>query len=66
MSTISGNAHENWALIKFLSFIIGHLVPENEMALQVLMVLKDIVELLVSPTHSEESIAYLECKITEH
>nr|XP_020445017.1 uncharacterized protein LOC109953925 [Monopterus albus] len=64
--TIGGNAHENWALIRFLPFTIGHLVPEDEMAWQILMDLKDIVELLVSPTHTEDSIAYLECKISEH
>ncbi|TKS64894.1 hypothetical protein D9C73_027686 [Collichthys lucidus] len=28
--------------------------------------LKDIVELVVAPVHSDESIAYLECKISEH
>lgn len=25
--TIGGNAHENWALLRNLPFIIGHLVP---------------------------------------
>ncbi|KAK0151230.1 hypothetical protein N1851_007633 [Merluccius polli] len=64
--TIGGNAHENWALIRFPPFIIGHLVPEDEMAWQILMVLKDVVELVVAPTHTEDSIAYLECKISEH
>lgn len=64
--TIGGNAHENWALIRFLPFIIGHLVPEDEMAWQILMVLKDVVELVVAPTHTEDSVAYLECKISEH
>ncbi|XP_070410106.1 uncharacterized protein [Nothobranchius furzeri] len=64
--TIGGNAHENWALIRFLPFIIGHLVPEDEMAWQILMVLKDIIELLVAPVHTEDSIAYLESKISEH
>lgn len=64
--TIGGNAHENWALLRFLPLIIGHLVPEDEKAWQVLMDLKDIVELLVAPTHTDESIAYLDCKISEH
>lgn len=64
--TIRGNAHENWALLRFLPFIIGPLVPEDDKAWQILMALKDVVELLVAPTHTEESIAYLECKISEH
>lgn len=29
------------------------------------MDLKDIVELVVAPAHTDESIAYLECKISE-
>lgn len=64
--TIGGNAHENWALLRHLPFIIGHLVPDGEMAWQILMDLKDIVELVVAPTHTDESIAYLEGKISEH
>lgn len=45
--TIRGNAHENWALLRFLPFIIGPLVPEDDKAWQILMALKDVVELLV-------------------
>lgn len=30
------------------------------------MDLKDIVELVVAPIHSAETIGYLECKISEH
>lgn len=62
--TIGGNAHENWSLIRFLPFFIGHLVPEGDPAWQVLMDLKHIVELVVSPIHTDESIAYLEMKIS--
>ena len=64
--TVGGNAHENWSLLRLLPFLIGHLVPENEPAWSVLMDLKDIVELIVAPTHSDESIAYLDGKIIEH
>lgn len=65
-NTIGGNAHENWSMIRFLPFLIGHVVPEGEPAWQVLMDLKDIVELVVSPVHTDESISYLEMKISEH
>lgn len=49
-----------------LPFLIGHVVPEVEPTWQVLMDLKDIVELVVSPVHTDESISYLEMKISEH
>lgn len=41
-------------------------MPENEPAWVVLMVLKDIVELVVALVHTDESISYLESKIVEH
>lgn len=41
-------------------------MPEGEPAWQVLMDLKDIVELVVSPVHTDESISYPEMKISEH
>lgn len=64
--TIGGNAHENWCLLRLLPFLIGPKVPEHEAVWQVLLDLKQIVELVVSPLHSEESIAYLESKISDH
>lgn len=59
---VEGNVHENWALLRLLQFIIGHLVPKDEMAWKILMDLKEIVELVVAPMHTDESIAYLELK----
>lgn len=64
--SIGGNAHENWAFLRLLPFLIGHCVPENEPAWLVLMDLKEIVELAVAPIHTDQSIAYLESKIVEH
>ena len=29
---IGGNAHENWALLRFLPFVIGQILPEGEPA----------------------------------
>lgn len=65
-NTIGGNAHENWSLIRFVPFFIGHVVPEDDPSWQILMGLKDIVVLVVSPVHTDESIAYLEMKFSEH
>lgn len=64
--TIGANAHENWCLLRLLPFLKGPKVPEHEPVWQVLLDLKQIVELVVSPLHSEESIAYLESKISDH
>ena len=67
--TIGGNAiynNENWNLLRLLPFLIGPKIPEHEPAWQVLLDLKEIVELVVAPVHNNESIAYLECKISDH
>ena len=36
------------------------------MAWQILLDLKDIVELVVAPKHTDKSIVYVEGKISEH
>ncbi len=63
---IGGNGHENWTLIRLLPLMIGKIIPETEKAWQLLMDLKDIVELVVSPKFSEDSLCYLETKISDH
>lgn len=65
-NTIGGNAHENWTLLRFLPFFIGHIVPENEPSWLLILDLKDIVELVVAHVHTSETIAYLEAKIYDH
>lgn len=52
--------------MRLLSFIIGFKVPENEPAWCLLMDLKDIVELVVSPFHTDDTIRYLDIKIAEY
>ncbi len=63
---IGGNAHENWNLIRLLPFLIGDLVPEDELAWQVILDLKEIVQLAVAPAHTDETIAYLDIRVSEH
>lgn len=41
-------------------------MPEDEPAWQVILHLKDIVELVVAPVHTDETIVYLEAKIHDH
>ncbi|XP_028332484.1 uncharacterized protein LOC114481687 [Gouania willdenowi] len=64
--SIGGNAHENWSLLRFLPFFIGQRVPLDEPAWQVILDLKDLVELAVAPEHTTQSIAFLEAKICDH
>lgn len=64
--TVGGNGHENWTLLRLLPLMIGGFVPENEPAWEILMDLKDITEIVVSSKFSEESLNYLECKISDH
>lgn len=64
--SVGGNMHENWALIRLLPFLIGSKIPLGEPAWQILMNLKDIVELVVSLVHTAETIGYLDSKNSEH
>lgn len=64
--TIGGNAHENWALIRLLPLLIGHKVPEGEDAWEILLLLKDIVELALATNHTVESVDILRYKLSEH
>ena len=64
--TIGGNGHENWALLRFLPLLIGHHVPESEKTWSVVLELKDIVELLSSPSFTTETLCYLQAKISDH
>lgn len=64
--TIGGNAHESWSLLRLLPFLVGQLVPPDEPAWQVILDLKDIVELVVAPVHTTQSVAFLESKICDH
>lgn len=63
---ISGNGHENWALLRLLPLMIGSRIPEQEPSWEILMDLKEIVDIIVSTTLSEEILCYLESKISDH
>lgn len=63
---ISGNGHENWTLLRLLPLLIGSSIPEKEPSWEILMDLKEIVEIIVSTNISEEILCYLETKIYDH
>lgn len=58
--TIGGNSHENWCLIRLLPLLIGDYVPEGDNTWEILMLLRDIVELALAPRHTEETLHFPE------
>lgn len=64
--TIGGNGHENWTLLRLLPLLIGHHIPQGDETWEVLINLKDVVELSVSTSFTEELVYFLDCKIAEH
>lgn len=64
--SVGGNAHENWALLRLLPLMVGSKIPEADPAWELLLVLRDIVELVVNQVHTEETICFLDSKISEH
>ncbi|KAK0148422.1 hypothetical protein N1851_011247 [Merluccius polli] len=64
--TIGGNGHDNHTLLRLLPLLIGSRVPEGDKFWEVLMDLKDIVELAVSHSFTDETIQYMACKILDH
>lgn len=65
-STIGGNGHENWTLLRLLPLLIGQHIPSGDETWEVLMTLKDVLELSMSTCFTEESLCFLDSKISEH
>ncbi len=64
--TIGGNGHENWTLLRLIPLMIGELIPENDVTWGVILKLKDIVELLATPSFTDQTLCYLEENISVH
>ena len=54
--TIGGNGHENATLVRLLPLIVGDKIQEGDVAWCALMDLKEVVELMLSTTFTEETI----------
>lgn len=52
-NTTGGNAAENWTLIRLLPFMIGDVIPEGESEWEIVLDLKEIVELAVAQIRTE-------------
>lgn len=64
--TVGGNGHENWTLLRLLPFMIGRKIPEQEPSWEILMDLKEILDIVVSSELSEDALCYLSGKLLEH
>ena len=64
--TVGGNAHENWSLLRMLPLLVGDQVPEGDPAWELILYLKDIVEISFSPVLSDSAIGFLDMIIKEH
>ncbi len=64
--SISGNAHENWTLLRLLPLILGDIVPENDPFWAMLMLVKDMLEICMAPCVNEGLLIYLDEIIQEH
>ena len=65
-NTLRGNGHENWSLVHFLPLIIGHRVPEGDQVWELVLELKDLVELLSTSHFTSDSLCCLQSKISDH
>ena len=64
--TIGGNGHENATVLRLLPLFVGNRVPDNDGAWSVLMDLKEVVELALCQSFTNDSLAYLQRKISDH
>lgn len=64
--TTGGNGHKNWSLLRLLPLMIGYNIPEGDQSWEILMLLKDTIELVMSAHFTKELIHFLVSKISEH
>lgn len=63
---INTNAAHSWCLLRLLPVFIGHMVPSNNMYWEILMMLKDIVDIVFAPIISQRHIATLQVLMQDH
>lgn len=61
-----GNRHEKWSLMSFIPLIIGHYIAECDQTWKLILELKDLIELLLIPYFTPDSICNLQSKICDH
>ncbi|XP_058230692.1 uncharacterized protein LOC131343210 [Hemibagrus wyckioides] len=65
-STIGGQAAENWCLLRLLPVIIGDKVDPHDPVWQLVITLKELVELVCAPIITTAQIAYLNVVVVEY
>lgn len=65
---LSGHAVQNWCFLRMLPVLIGDKIkcPEDSVAWQLILQLREIVELVCAPTISTGQVAYLRVLIDEY
>ena len=66
LSSFNQSAAQTWTLVRFLPIILGDLVPEDNKEWNMLLLLKDITEMVLSPTFDKRLCAYLHSVIVDH
>lgn len=61
---IGSNGHENSTLLRLLPLMVGSSIPEGDKTCTMLIDLKEIVQLVLSPSFKKESIQY--SKMSDH
>ena len=62
----SQSAAQMWTLICFIPLMLGEFVPRNNNVWEVLLLLKDLVEIVMSPVLELPICPYLQSIITDH
>lgn len=63
---IGGQAAENWCLLRLLPVIIGDKVDPDDQVWQLVITLKELVELVCAPSISTAQVAYLNVIVVEY
>ena len=63
---LSGHAVQNWVLVRLLSFIIGSDVDLDDELWKMYLTLKELIEIVCSPSQSLASLAFLKDLIIEY
>lgn len=53
-------------MLRLLPVVIGHAVPEGEKCWEILMDLKDVVDLSLCHSFDDATLQYFACKIADH
>ena len=65
-SITSQSASQMYTLLRLLPLMIGHFIPEDNMAWEIFLLLKDIIEIVTSPTLDKKICPFLQSLISDH